>query len=352
VTTRLPTGLEAMVLQELRASWVDANQKLFGGALRPCVLALESMAALGRWDPASRQIRLSITLVIDRPWLEVVEVLRHEMAHQYVTEVLRVIDEAPHGPTFRKVCEDRGLDGRARSASVKADPAVERIRKLLALAESPNEHEADVALQAALRLMRQRGLAMSEVQAPEQDLTWIQLGDVRARVPKHEQLLAGALTAHFGLQAIYMPAFDVITGKPGRALEVCGRAEQLELVEHLYTVLLRAGEAAWKVWRRENQISSDRQRRTFLEGLAVGIAGKLQREDARMQAEGLVLVSDPAVKAWFGLRHPQVVSRRLSVRLGDAHAAGRSAGEQIDLRPAIKGRQDAAQRRIVDRGEG
>ena len=52
-------------------------------------------------------------LVTEHPWTVVLEVLRHEMAHQYVDEVLGVHDETAHGPTFQAVCEARAIDGRA-----------------------------------------------------------------------------------------------------------------------------------------------------------------------------------------------------------------------------------------------
>ena len=56
-------------------------------------------------------LRLATRLVHDEPWQVVIEVLRHEMAHQYVDEVLRIHDESAHGPAFRKVCAERSIDG-------------------------------------------------------------------------------------------------------------------------------------------------------------------------------------------------------------------------------------------------
>jgi hypothetical protein len=81
------------------------------------------------------------------------------MAHQYVHEVLGERNEAPHGSAFQAVCERLGIDP-ASSGLPSAAPyddatarAVERIARLLALAESPNVHEAEAATLAAQRLM-------------------------------------------------------------------------------------------------------------------------------------------------------------------------------------------------------
>jgi hypothetical protein len=76
----------------------------------------ETTRRLGQWSRARRTLELSRTLVLVRPWLEVLGVLEHEMAHQYVDEVLREHGEPPHGPTFQRVCADRAIDARAAGA--------------------------------------------------------------------------------------------------------------------------------------------------------------------------------------------------------------------------------------------
>ena len=63
---------------------------------------------------------------------------------------------AAHGPEFRRVCAERSIDARAAGAPARPageDHVLDRIAKLLALAESPNEHEAQAAMSAAQRLM-------------------------------------------------------------------------------------------------------------------------------------------------------------------------------------------------------
>ena len=39
-----------------------------------------------------------------------VEVLKHEMAHQYAHEILGARDESAHGEAFRTVCQRLGID--------------------------------------------------------------------------------------------------------------------------------------------------------------------------------------------------------------------------------------------------
>src|SRR5262249_18712892 len=133
--------LERLSLRAVRRVYEDLNASLFKERLRvPAFELSDAEGRLGRWSGESRTLELRRTLLVDHGWGVLVEVLKHEMAHQFVDEVLGVHDEPDHGPMFRKVCEERGIDARAAGAPVVdrlRDHVLERIAKLLALAESP-----------------------------------------------------------------------------------------------------------------------------------------------------------------------------------------------------------------------
>src|SRR5262245_48682747 len=139
----LSAALEGALLYELREQYRLLSLSYFKGALRlPQIELVPSRARLGRWVPSTRTLELSRSLVLSKPWGVVVEVLKHEMAHQYVSEVLGEREETPHGPRFRAVCERLGIDGAAAGMPKEstADEALarkvgDRIARLLALAE-------------------------------------------------------------------------------------------------------------------------------------------------------------------------------------------------------------------------
>ena len=109
--TPLETDLATATLKALQGSYRDLNHSLFGDALRPPVLKLNatSQVRVGRWDPEHRCIEISEQLILDRGFGAAIEVLKHEMAHQFVHEVLTDADESPHGKVFRSVCVERGI---------------------------------------------------------------------------------------------------------------------------------------------------------------------------------------------------------------------------------------------------
>src|SRR4051812_43490555 len=111
--TALTAELEAALVREVRRAYDWQNNRFKDRLTAPVIVLADSEQRLGRWISQTRTLELSRTLVLERPWPEVIAVLEHEMAHQFVDEVLQIRDEPPHGPTFQRVCAERGIDARA-----------------------------------------------------------------------------------------------------------------------------------------------------------------------------------------------------------------------------------------------
>src|SRR4051812_37493423 len=220
---RLSTELEVLALRAIRIEHRDLNGLLFGGRLSAPSFALsDARSRLGQWLSASRTIELSRQLLVDLSWGALVEVLKHEMAHQYVDEVLGARDESAHGPAFRRVCSERGIDGRssgAPQAGNEAPPAEERsalekISRLLSLAQSSNEHEAQAAMAAAQRLMLKYNLEAC-AQGQTHDYCFRHVGKPSGRVYEAPRILALILSEHFFVETIWVPVWRPLEGKRG-----------------------------------------------------------------------------------------------------------------------------------------
>lgn len=343
--------IEQVLLRELRTAWERVNRLRFDGQLKPPVLELSRREGdLGRWTRTARTLALAWGLVADRPWGEVIAVLEHEMAHQYVDEVLRVHDETAHGPTFRKVCAERGIDARAAGRSEgtpEEEPAVlRRIRKLLALAESPVEAEARSAARLAWRLMLRHNVSRAQIDGAVQLFVTRQLGGARARLLRHEHLLAGLLAERFFVEVTVVPAYRVDALAWGRTLEVAGRPDNVEVAQWVWDYVLQTAEASWAASRGAGARGTSRQR--FLDGVIVGFREKLTEEaqEARQQ-EGLVWLGDPALQGFLGTRYPhRRKGRRFGLRADDAFQQGQAAGRAITLRRPIRERSQAPSPRL------
>ena len=334
--------LERAAVRAIHKTYEQVNGSLFRFKLRaPAFELVESVERLGRWVPAHRTLELSRDLLVKHGWGVLEEVLKHEMAHQYVDEVLRIHDEPAHGPAFRRVCEERGIDARAAGAPAAAEgaavnPVLERIAKLLALAESPNEHEAQAAMSAAQRLMLKHNIEAA-VSGSLPSYCFRHLGEPTGRVSEHERRLAMILDQFFFVQVIWVPVWRVTEAKRGSVLEVCGTRDNVELAAYVYDFLMYTSGALYRADRKRRGDRTHQARRKFLAGVMSGFHERLTGERKRSAAQGLVWAGDAELGGFFRRRHPHVRWARHSVSQGgEAYARGQTAGRNIVLHRGVK----------------
>ncbi len=335
---------EQVLLRALQWEWRSINHVLLGGALRaPTIGLCDSARRLGRWEARTRTLELTRSLVMERPWGEVREVLAHEMAHQYAHEVLGALEETAHGLAFRRTCERMGIRAAARGRPEALperddEPRVlRRIRKLLALAQSPNEHEARLAAARAQRLMLEHNLEQGDAGVALPYLSR-QLGPVRRRFQAHEKMLAGLLGEHFFVVCIWMNGFDVQRGMSGRYLEISGTSDNLDMASFVHGFLLETGERLWREHKRSQGILGDAERRRFLAGVVYGFGEQLRGQARQNQEEGLIWLGDPRLEDYYRTRHPRVRSRRgPTIRATEAWREGKAAGRDIVMHRPVAG---------------
>lgn len=348
------------VLCEVMREWESQNYQLFGDALTPPTLSLtDAPTTLGGWRPDLRALSLQRALIRDASWVQVVEVLRHEMAHQYVSEVLKITHEPPHGPTFRAVCEARGIDAQGRvkvELSEEAARLLRRIERLLALAESDNEHEATLAAAQAQALITQHHLSVGGAPLPDDlsaraaALGARQLGAPKRRHFEYEHAVAHLLKDHFFVRCIWVSGFCARALKRGRVLEVCGRHEDLEISEYVYHFLMAQLERSWASHARKTGLSGARERLSYCLGVVQGFHHKLnaQREEllraegaARPPKEGsaraLLALTGREVESFLNRRYPHTRSRSGGGwRPSGGYAAGVSEGRALTLHKGVQ----------------
>ena len=334
----LTAQLERMLVRELVLEWRRINSAHFKEALTaPALRLAETSAHLGRWHGATRTLEISRPLVLAHPWGAVVEVLKHEMAHQYVDEVLKAHDETAHGKAFRDVCARWGIDASAAGipeAKRDDDPrarVIERVARLLALAESPNVHEAEAAMAAAQRLMLKYNVELRSDGMPK-NYAFRHLGEPSGRVGEADRVLASILAKHFFVEVIWVPVYRAREGKRGSVLEICGSDENLAMAEYAHAFLQHTSRELWEEHKRKTGERSNRDRRTFLAGVMTGFADKLGRQAQKSASEGLVWVGDGDLHRYYRARHPHIRNVRYGgQRRTEAFASGKEAGKKIVL---------------------
>lgn len=362
---------EKLVLNELAKTWRALAYK-FGWLKSSAILApmfkiFDRQDRWGEWDPNTREMSFSRTLVTTRPWGEVIEVLKHEMAHQYVSEVLKVTDEPPHGKTFFLVCKNNGIDAAVRGAPgadklTTTNHIVEKIRSLLdkSVEKGATEEEAKTAAELAHKLMLKYNIELQE-KNEELGYSVAYVGGITGRIQAYMSDIASLLSKYYFVQVIWMNIRDPRTQKDGHELELSGTSDNLEVAEYVYTFLSRAAIEAWEKkfaspefkdrmkqdlaspWLHPGAPTSPRgyaisARSNFLHGFIQGFASQLKKAEVEEQQAGLVLAKDAALEAFYRTRHPHIINRGGSQGYYNPNwkGAGFNEGKELKIPPAAK----------------
>jgi hypothetical protein len=347
----LDAALERALLVQLGQTWAEINHNHFRARLRrPVFLLSDTTRRLGAWDSGTRTLSISRRLILDCAWTVVREVLKHEIAHQFVDEALGVRDQVAHGPAFEAVCRQHGFDATATGIphadaagapgappeqTDRGSPVLRRIARLLALADSPNQHEAAAAMKAAQRLMLLHNIDAAAASARE-GFTYRHVGTPSGRVSGAEHVLAGLLARHFFVDVIWVPSYLPRTGRAGRVLELCGTPSNLDVAAYVHGFLMETAERLWRDHRSARGLAGNGERRRFILGVMIGFDEKLKTAADDSRREGLIWVGDPALTDYLGRRYPRRTGGAgIGIPNAESTEQGRRAGRTIILHRPI-----------------
>lgn len=352
----LDARLANLLRTELYKEYGYQNWARFKERLRvPRIVLGDSRRVLGSWDPELRELTISQALALEVPWIHVLDVLAHEMAHQYVHEVLGILDETAHGETFRRVCRNLAIDPAATATPAASaemvNPRLERlrekVRRLLALAKSDNPHEAELAMVRARELLARHELELGADQL-EPGFVVRRLGRGKKRMDAWERRIATILEDHFRVRSVLLKDYDVAAGHKTRAIEIMGTPANVEMAEYVHAFLIRTIESLWKSRRGE---VGGRRRAAFMSGAVRGFGEKLDaqarapisasRSTGPSDATAIVRREKARLDDFTSRRYPRL-SRASATRSihADAHHAGRADGKKIVLHRPLTGSAD------------
>ncbi len=319
-------------------------QYLSNSLTKPTFKFFENETQWGYWKGEEiREIGINLKLIFDHEWESVLLVLRHEMAHQYVDEVLGG-GKVPHGEEFQKACKKLCVPFHAackfsfqENASSVESSILRKIKKMFALAGSSNENEARTAMVMANNLLLKHNISIAEVENKKEYVHKF-VGEVLSRTPAEYGMICNILSDYFFVLTIWMFSYDAKTDRKGSRLELSGSPENVEIAEYVYFYLINQTENLWQKYKRENNISSQKFRKSFVLGVIMGFKEKLQLDRAISKEKGLIWLGDPELNNYYHELHPKTrstVSSGLNVYEG-AKSAGFSQGKNLNLHLGIK----------------
>jgi hypothetical protein len=216
---------------------------------------------------------------------------------------------------------------------------IEKIKKLLALANSSNEHEAALAAGHAQRLLSEHNLAMADIEAAHKpdkaDKVETAVSKTLSKWLRH--LSAGVSTA-FDCQAIHHPATGNMT--------FIGVGADVQIAAYTFTYLERIVRKLCSTYMRQYISSSipnrhrELMRQSYYLGAVSTITARLKEQKAQtpITTGALVPVKEGLIRQAMNEIGPiRTMHSRKSYVNSDAYNSGQTDGRQVGIHHGITG---------------
>jgi len=333
----------------------------------PAFRISESRGTLGSWHLQTRTISISSSLINGYSWDAVINVLKHEMAHQYVHEHMCREEEQPHGQSFAAACEKLGVlfpfntstgdtpkvftADRQHGLDPEYNRKVNKVRKMLSLAGSTNKYEAESAMSKANSLIRKYNLErLDKIESSRYSYEIINTRKKRLHIV--ERRIASLLMDYFYVDIVYSELFDPQMLEFHKTIELLGTVENVAFARHAYDFLKQRVEYLWHSFRKEFQVPG-KLRKTYILGLLQGVREKLANDEKKASmpdkiaadlgrnktVSALVVASDPGLSDFTTQRFPRlrkVQYRSSGIYCADTYTAGKAEGKKITIHKTVK----------------
>lgn len=327
----------------------------------PLICLNELKLQLGSWDSLIQQISISTYLIENYSWNVVVEVLKHEMAHQIVSECYRSKDL--HGQDFRRACQSIGVEEWAQSARIDLEgiivqwkdsaPTDEQLRllrrteKLLALATSTNEHEALLAMQKVREIYENYNISQFS-QHQRGDFVALVINHKKKKASVHQSKIASILNRHFFTRIIFSSEYCAKENETHKTMEILGTRENVLMAEYVYWFLNNNLKILWSRFQKTAAAHGIVSKNNFYLGVLCGFDEQLSQRPSGSNASPsmapsttdrreIMKIADTALAGYVTQRHPRLRSRSWGQGKRDSSAfnQGRSQGKELRLNPGI-----------------
>lgn len=341
----------------------------------PIIEISRASSIWGSWHPSARTLKISVRLIRNHSWDVVLNILKHEMAHQAVTELFH--SREAHGPQFEETCEMLGVPREFRGASgdvpriildvnekATGDPQrnlLVKVEKLLALAESCNEHEALLAMEKANFLIAKYNIHRIE-QSSQAGYDCIIINHKAKRIENHQRKICSILSNHFFVKVILSDLYNAEQCCTYKTIELLGTTENVLIANYVYSFLLTRMDSLWRQFQRKHR-ATGRQKRSYCLGVLDGFARKLAGRqpggcDATVHGSAipdhpsvLVCNSDHGLARFMEQRHPRLSRKKFAAAkvFLKEYEAGCSDGRNLTLNKGLT-RSEGFQGKMLPHG--
>jgi hypothetical protein len=315
-------GLGRRILHGLACEWENALWMLGPShrnrLRRPIFSICDMKGRWGCWSYEKNEISLSRDLVFNHSWDAVREILLHEMAHQLAQQVLDGRDEPAHGPNFKSACHLLRANPKASgnyaplderiSDNTPEDKILIRVKKLMALAQSQNQYEAEAAMTKAHELIAKYNVDIISRQ-DDRDFLSVFVGNPALRHFREDYCLAALLQDFYFVYGIWVPSYVLEKGKMGHVLEISGTGQNVRIASYINEFIRHFISSQWVRYNRKRRLN--RFRRTdFAVGIIQGFRSKLNQETIAIKKskdnQSLIKIHNAELEEHIHYKYPRI----------------------------------------------
>ncbi len=249
----------------------------------PTINISSGKKTLGLWSDKDKTLSISSHLIKNEIWDIVLEVLKHEMAHQYVSKFYNNADT--HGKYFKKACAILGVhpffiagntDYNKKLQSFKdelpadAQKMLKRVKKLMSLGQSNNEAEAQSALRKANYLLNKYNLQQINTGNNKPDIKYLTICHKKKRIESIQRAILSILKNHYYVNCLTSNTYHAQDNVIYKSIVLVGQRESLKVAEYVYYFLLDTCQTLWQDFKKENRTQRG-EKISFAMGFIAGI---------------------------------------------------------------------------------
>jgi hypothetical protein len=249
---------------------------------------------LGLWSDKNKTLSISSHLIKTEIWDIVLEVLKHEMAHQYVSEFYNNADK--HGKCFKKACKilgvhpafvagskdyDKNLQEFKGELPANAQKMLKKVEKLIALGKSGNEAEAQSASRKANYLLNKYNLQQINIKDDNPDIKYLTICHKKKCIKSIQRAILSVLRNYYYVNCLTSNTYHAQNDTVYKSIVLVGQRESLKVAEYAYHFLLDTNQTLWQDFKKKNNAKRG-ERISFDMGFIAGIGHnhKIMFEDS------------------------------------------------------------------------
>ncbi len=329
---------------------------------RPIIEISDLKTYWGYWDVDFRTIKLSANLIKEHSWDVVLNILKHETAHQIVSDIFNSDDG--HSGLFQRACQMIGVpqefcgasgdisrkivDFRKKELDSKNAKMLEKVRKLLSLAQSNNENEAFLAMKKANELIEKYNIERIEQKSDSKSVHAI-INHKKKRIENYQRSICLILKDYFFVEVVYSYLYDAHNCETYKTIEILGTIENVLMAEYVYYFLLNQMDILWIEHKLKTGNPSYRKKRSYWLGILKGFGDKLGQLEKTHQdpkkpdhsglktTSALICAQDKMLSLFMGMRFPRLHNHRSQSATVDhgTFKAGINDGKRLTIHRGI-----------------